>query len=69
MSVNYVNRKHDEDIIDILKSVLDNGTGKAETHNEHVLIKLMQVRNTPIKNMVFDQKVVDSHFETWLNQG
>ncbi len=30
MSTHYVNRKNDEEIIDIVHSVLDNGTGKAE---------------------------------------
>ena len=42
MSINYVNRQNDEEIIDIMRAVMDNGTGGAETFNEHVLIKLMQ---------------------------
>ena len=61
----FVNRKHDEDIIDIVRSVLNNGTGKAETPNEHILIKLMQIRNTPITNMEFEQERVDFHYEQW----
>ena len=64
MSINYVNRINDEEIIDIVRSVLNNGTGRAETQNEHLLIKLMQIRNTPIKNLSFDQKVVDGHYNT-----
>jgi len=68
MSINYVNRQHDEDIIDIVRHVLDNGTGKAETANEHILIKLMQLRNTPITNMEFNQKNVDSHYNMWKGE-
>jgi len=65
MSINYINRKHDEEIIDIVRSVMDNGTGKAETANEHILIKLMQLRKTPLNSFDFDQERVDSHFEAW----
>jgi len=65
MSVNFVNRLNDEDIIDICRAVLDNGTGKAETVNEHILVKLMQIRNTPIVNMEFDQETVDFHYSQW----
>jgi hypothetical protein len=68
MSLNYVNRANDEEIIDIVRSVLDNGTGKAETANEHILIKLMQIRNTPITNMEFDQTNVDFHYNIWINE-
>ena len=66
MSINHINRIYDEDIIDILKSVLDNGSFVAETHFEHVLIKLMQIRKKPIKSLSFNQDTVDSHFKTWL---
>ena len=65
MSVNYVDRKYDEEIIDIVRSVLDNGTGNAETFNENVLIKLMQLRGTPITSFAFDQNVVDTSYENW----
>ena len=57
--------KNDNDIIDIVRSVLDNGTGKVETYNEAVLIKLMQLRNTPIVNMEFNQIMVDSAYKIW----
>ena len=66
MSKNYVNIANDEEIIDIVRSVLDNGTGRAETFNENVLIKLMQIRNTPINTMAFDQALVDKHYNIWL---
>ena len=67
MSKNYVNRVNDEEIIDIVRTVLDNGTGIAETANEHILIKLMQIRNTPIKNFKFDQEKVNYHYSEWKN--
>ncbi len=68
MSVNFVNRSNDEEIIDIVRSVLNNGTGKAETSNEHILIKLMQIRNTPIKNFEFNQDRVDKQYGLWREE-
>lgn len=67
MSTNFINRANDEEIIDIVRSVLDNGTGKAETSNEHILIKLMQLRGTPITNFEFDQRRVDEQYASWVN--
>lgn len=68
MNSNLINRKNDDEIINIVRSVLDNGTGRAETPNEHVLIKLMQIRNTPIKNFEFEQEQVDFHFDQWSKE-
>jgi len=65
MSNNYINRIHDEEIIDIVRSVMDNGTGKAETANEHILIKLMQLRKTPITSFSFDQRIVNFYYNNW----
>ena len=65
MSLNYVDRSYDEEIIDIVRSVLDNGTGKAETAYEHILIKLMQLRGTPITSFQFEQELVDFHYNQW----
>jgi len=67
MSTNHINRINDEEIIDIVRSVMDNGTGKAETFNEHVLIKLMQIRKTPMNSFEFDQGMVDTHYNTWID--
>lgn len=66
MSKYYINRSNDEEIIDIMRTVMDNGTCKAETPNEHILIKLMQIRNTPLKTLEFDQKKVDFQYKIWL---
>lgn len=68
MSINYIVRSHDEEIIDIVRSVMDNGTGKAETGNEHILIKLMQLRGTPMTSFEFDQKKVDFHYNQWKSE-
>ena len=68
MSTEYINRSNDEKIIDIVRSVLNNGTGKAETFNEHVLIKLMQLRGTPITNFEYDQERVDKLYLNWVNE-
>jgi len=65
MSIHYVDRSNDEEIIDLVRSVLDNGTGEAETVNEHILIKLMQLRGTPITSFKFDQAKVDLCYDQW----
>ena len=69
MSKNYVNRIHDEDIIDIMRSILCNDTAVVETFNENILIKLMQIRNTPILLMKFDQEEVDEAYKIWQEEG
>lgn len=67
MSLNYIDRSRDEEIIDIVRSVMNNGTGKAETANEHILIKLMQLRGTPMNSFEYEQDRVDFYFEQWKN--
>ena len=66
MNTKYVNRNNDEEIINIVRSVMDNGTGKAETFNENLLIKLMQLRNTPMTSFEFDQEQVDKVYNSWV---
>ena len=68
MNVNYINRSNDEEIINIVRSVMDNGTGKAETANEHILIKLMQLRGTPMISFEYDQERVDFYYNLWINE-
>jgi hypothetical protein len=65
VSLNFVNRNNDEEIIDIVRSVMDNGTGRVETAYEHILIKLMQLRGTPMTSFEFDQDRVDFHYNQW----
>ena len=68
MSRKYVNRSNDEEIIDIVRSIMDNGTGKAETANEHILIKLMQLRGTPMTSFDCEQERVDFHYCMWKKE-
>jgi len=67
MSKNYVNREHDEEIIDIMNSILSNGKMQIETINEAILVKLMELRNTPIK---YEKSFrdIDKDFERWQNE-
>ena len=62
-----INRTNDEEIINLVRTVMDNGTGRAETANEHILLKLMQIRGTPMTSFVFDQDRVDFHYAQWLS--
>ena len=67
MSTNFVDRKNDEEIIDLINSILSNGKMQVETINEAVLVKLMEIRNTPIKyNKSF--RDIDKDFERWQNE-
>jgi hypothetical protein len=65
MSKNFIDRIHDEEIIDIVNSILSNATFEVETINEAVLVKLMEIRNTPIK---YDKSFrdIDEDFNRWL---
>ncbi len=64
MSTNFINRTNDEEIIDIMNSILSNGKMQVETINEAILIKLMELRGTPIK---YDKtfRNIDKDYERW----
>ena len=68
MSTRYIDRSNDEEIIDIVRTVMDNGTGKAETAYEHILVKLMQLRGTPMNSFDYDQGKVEFHYSNWKNE-
>ena len=67
MSTNFVDRQNDEEIIDLINSILSNGKMQVETINEAVLVKLMEIRNTPVK---YDKSFrdIDKDFERWQNE-
>ena len=66
MSINYIDRKHDEEIIDIVRTILSNASFKVETINEAILVKLMELRGTPIKySKTF--RNIDEDYERWKN--
>ena len=64
MSKNFIDRKHDEEIIDIVNCILSNAKFEVETINEAILVKLMELRGTPIK---YDKSFrnIDKDFERW----
>ena len=66
MSKNYINRENDEEIIDIMNSILSNGKMQVEPSNEAVLVKLMELRGTPIE---YDKSFrnIDEDYERWKN--
>jgi len=67
MSINYVDRKNDEEIIDIVRSILSNSHFEVETVNEAVLVKLMELRGTPIKyNKTL--RDINKDFKYWQNE-
>lgn len=66
MSINFINRSNDEEIIDIMNSILSNGKMQVETINESILVKLMELRGTPIK---YDKSYrnIDEDYDRWKN--
>lgn len=67
MSLNHINRSNDEEIIDIMRSILSEGNMKVETINESILVKLMELRGTPIK-YIHSFRNIDKDYEKWLEQ-
>ena len=66
MSINYIDRSNDEEIIDIMNSILSEGKMRVETINEAVFVKLMELLGTPIK---YDKtyRDIDEDYERWKN--
>lgn len=67
MSLYHINRSNDEEIIDIMRNILSEGDMKVETINEAVLVKLMELRGTPIK-YTHSLREIDKDYERWLEQ-
>ena len=67
MSKSFVNRKRDEEIIDIMNSILSNAVFNVETVSESILCKLMELRGTPIK---YDKTLrdINKDFKEWQNE-
>ena len=64
MGINYIGRTHDEEIIGLIRSILSDATFTVETFNEAVLVKLMQLRGTPI---AYDKNLrdINADYEQW----
>ena len=66
MSISYVNRKNDEEIIDIMRSIFNHGSFEIETYYEGVLVGLMAERGTPIYHD--DGRDPMKDLEMWRNE-
>jgi len=60
-----INNSFDEDIINTLESILNSALFKVETFNESVLVKLMELRGTPVR---YDETIrnIEKDFAVWL---
>lgn len=67
MSIDFIDRSNDEEIIDIVRSIMSQGTMVVETFNEGVLAALMEKRGTPL--MGYDsRRDIKADFEQWKNE-
>lgn len=64
MSIDFIDRSRDEEIINILNSILSNADFTVETINESILVKLMELRGTPIKNYKTVRNI-EQDFNNW----
>jgi hypothetical protein len=64
MSINYIDRSHDEDIIDIVRIIMSQGTMVVETFNESILASLMNQRGTPLLSYTTNRNI-KKDFEQW----
>lgn len=67
MSEHYIDRSNDEEIIDIIRSILNNGQMKVETFNESILVALMERRGTPI-NYAESFRNIERDYKYWVNE-
>lgn len=57
-------RFYDQIILDLIVNILDNGTLVIETFNEAVLVKLLELRGTPIK-VAKSYRDIEKDFAKW----
>lgn len=62
-----INRGNDEEIIDLIRSILNAANFKVETINESILVKLMELRKTPIE-VDGSLRNIDEDYERWVNE-
>lgn len=67
MSKHYLDRSNDEEIIDIIQSIMSQGTMDVETVNESILVELMEKRGTPIYYRK-SHRDIKQDFEAWKNR-
>ena len=64
MSTDFINRSNDEEIIDIIRNIMSQGTMVVETMNESIFVALMEKRRTPILNYT-SSRDIKADFERW----
>lgn len=64
--VDYIDRANDETIIDLVREIMGNGTLIIETINEAVLVKMLELRGTPIP-YENTYRNIDEDYERWKN--
>ena len=64
----YINRQNDEEIINLIVEILSNGNMEVETCNESVLVKLLELRKTPIK-IKHSFRDVEKDYKDWVKGG
>lgn len=58
--------KYDSEIVDLVHSIMNNGTFHAETINESLLYKFMELRGTPLK---LDEEAYNRDIEAdWIRE-
>jgi hypothetical protein len=62
-------KSQDDQIISIVKSIFSQGTFVVETFNESVLVRLMELRGTPIENIENSYRDPDVDHAMWLADG
>ena len=67
MSRDYIDRSNDEEIIDIIRNIMSQGTMTVETINESIFVSLMEKRGTPISIYV-TQRDVQKDFKWWKSK-
>ena len=67
MSINFVDRSNDEEIIDIVNSIMSQGTMVVGTINESILTALMEKRGTPITGYSTNRDI-QADYRRWKNE-
>jgi len=62
-----MNTNNDNEIITIMNSILSNGNMVVETYNESILVKLMELRGTPI-TISKSLRDIDKDYNGWLDE-
>ena len=62
----HINRENDEAIINLIEIILSGAVFDVDTINEAILVKLMEIRGTPI-NYNSTVRDIDEDFNRWVD--